>query len=84
MVSRKSVELKRLKKIVSVLESHESGLWLREIARQTNLHVETVKRIITKHTLIFDEYADFTQYNIKLKLVRLKPNYKFVFDKVVG
>jgi len=83
MSKRKQTELKRLKKIVSVLEMHPNGLWMREIARQTNLHVEIVKRIISRHTLIFEEYADFTQYNIKLKLIRLRDGYNLVFRNLV-
>ena len=61
-------------KIVRTLRFHAGGLWIREIARQTNLHMETVRRLIDKHPQVFSEYADFTSYKINLKIVRLADN----------
>ena len=45
---------------------------MRELARQAGLHSETVRRIVISHPKIFTEYADFTKYGIKLKIVKLK------------
>jgi DNA-binding IclR family transcriptional regulator len=66
---------KELKKIISILNKTPNGLWIREIARQSKLHSETVRRLIIKYPQIFIEYADFTPYKINLKLIKLKnPN----------
>ena len=65
-------ELVNLFKILRVLKDAQGGLWIREIARQTKMHMETARRIINKYPKIFEEYADFTNYNINLKIIRLK------------
>ena len=65
-------ELVNLFKIIGLLKTASGGLWFREIARQTKMHMETVRRIIIKYPKIFEEYADFTSYNINLKIIRLK------------
>ena len=79
---REIKEISRLKKLTRILEKYPTGLWLRELSRQAKLHPEKTRRIISKYPLIFDEYADFTQYNIKLKLIKLKPNYKQKYKKI--
>ena len=65
-------ELVNLFKIISILKPAAGGLWFREIARQTKMHMETVRRIVVKYPKIFEEYADFTNYNINLKIIKLK------------
>ncbi|MCK4550615.1 MAG: hypothetical protein KAT91_01550 [Candidatus Aenigmarchaeota archaeon] len=65
-------ELVNLFKIINILKGTPGGLWVREIARQTKMHMETARRIINKYPKIFEEYADFTNYNINLKIIRLK------------
>ena len=65
-------ELVNLFKIIGLLKTASGGLWVREIARQTKMHMETARRIIIKYPKIFEEYADFTSYNINLKIIRLK------------
>ncbi|MCK5233362.1 MAG: hypothetical protein KAJ91_00950 [Candidatus Aenigmarchaeota archaeon] len=65
-------EARRLAKIVSILQRTPGGLWVRELARQAGLHSETTRRIVISHPKIFTEYADFTKYGIKLKIVKLK------------
>ncbi|MCK4555067.1 MAG: hypothetical protein KAT83_00515 [Candidatus Aenigmarchaeota archaeon] len=67
-----TLEARRLAKMVSVLQRTPGGLWMRELARQANLHSETVRRIVISHPKIFTEYADFTKYGIKLKIVKLR------------
>lgn len=65
-------ELEYMAKIVNALKSNPGGLWVREISRQTKLHMEVVRRVVNKYPQIFQEYADFTAYKINLKIIRLK------------
>ena len=65
-------DMENLVKIAQSLKSNPGGLWVREISRQTKLHMETVRRLITKYPQIFQEYADFTAFKINLKIIRLK------------
>ncbi len=65
-------EVEQTSRIIRVLKKHPYGLWIREIARQAGLHMEQVRRIINRYPEIFEEYADFTDYRINLKIVRLK------------
>jgi len=67
-----SLETARLSKMIHALKSNPGGLWIRELARQTGLHSETVRRLVLKHPKIFVEYADFTKYGINLKIVKLR------------
>ena len=69
-----SREAEYASRIIKVLKKHPYGLWIREIARQAGLHMEQVRRIIGAYPEIFEEYADFTNYKINLKIVRLKRN----------
>ena len=67
--------LSRIKKVISLLNLHEGGLWLREISRQTGIHIEEIRRLIHLYPMLFEEYADFTPYSINLKIIKLKnPN----------
>ncbi len=65
-------ERKNLIKIIKILKDNPTGLWIRELARQSKLHMETTRRLIQKYPQIFEEYADFTPYRINLKLIKLK------------
>lgn len=65
-------DAKNLAKIINALKASTGGLWIREISRQTALHLETVRRLIKKYPFLFEEYADFTQYKINLKIIKLK------------
>ena len=65
-------DMENIGKIISSLKTNPGGLWVREISRQTKLHMETVRRIVNKYPQIFQEYADFTAYKINLKIIRLK------------
>jgi len=66
------VEVEHASKIIKVLRKYPYGLWVREIARQSGLHMEQVRRVISKYPELFEEYADFTNYKINLKIIRLK------------
>ena len=59
-------------KIFHALKQFPGGLWVRELARRTKLHMEVVRRIILKHPDVFQNYADFTNYNINLKIIKLR------------
>lgn len=65
-------ERARLAAMVRVLKAHPTGLWIRELARRTGLHMETVRRLVKKYPNTFVEYADFTKYGINLKIVKLR------------
>jgi hypothetical protein len=60
-------------KIVRCLKEAEGGwLWVREIARRTNLHHKTVSRLIDKHLEMFVETQAMEPFNVHM--IRLKPN----------
>ncbi|NOQ56057.1 MAG: hypothetical protein GQ477_04600 [Nanohaloarchaea archaeon] len=65
-------ERKNIVKIIKIMKENPTGLWIRELARQSKLHMETARRIIQKYPELFEEYADFTPYRINLKLIKLK------------
>ncbi len=68
-------ERENIVKLIGVLKKHKGGLWIRELSRQSKLHMETVRRLIQRYPEVFEQYADFTSYRINLKLIRLKnPN----------
>ena len=62
----------RLIKVLSILNNHQGGLWMREIARQSGIHLEEIRRLITNYPEFFEQYADFTPYNINLKIIKSK------------
>ncbi|MBW6462091.1 MAG: hypothetical protein K0B07_03540 [DPANN group archaeon] len=65
-------ERKNLLKLINILKENPTGLWIRELSRQSKLHMEISRRLIQKYPQIFEEYADFTPYKINLKLIKLK------------
>ncbi len=65
-------ERKNLLKLIDILRANPNGLWIREIARQSKIHMETARRLIQKYPQVFEDYADFTAYKINLKLIKLK------------
>lgn len=72
MVISPDKEIEHLVKIVKALKAHPGGLWIRELARQSDMHMESARRIIKQYPQLFQEYADFTAYRINLKIIRLK------------
>ena len=60
-----------MRKLVAELRANPGGLWVREIARRTGIHMETARRLIDRHPQVFREYADFTAYRINLKIIKL-------------
>ena len=65
-------ERKNLLKLIDILRANPNGLWIRELSRQANIHMEIARRLIQKYPQIFEDYADFTAYKINLKLIKLK------------
>jgi len=63
---------KTLQKVVAVLTKNPGGLWIREISRQSGVHMESVRRLIKKYPFIFEEYADFTPYKVNFKIIKLR------------
>ncbi len=66
-----SDQVKNIRKMIVELRNNPGGLWVREIARRCGIHMETARRIIERHPLIFRKYADFTAYRINLKIIAL-------------
>lgn len=59
-------------KIVRCLKKAEGGwLWVREIARRTDLHHKTVSRLIDKYLTMFVETQAMEPFNVHM--IRLKP-----------
>ena len=65
-------ERKNLLKLIDILRANQGGLWIRELSRQADIHMETARRLIQKYPQVFEDYADFTAYKINLKLIKLK------------
>ncbi len=59
-------------KIVKCLKQSEEGwLWIREIARRTNLHHKTVSRLVDNHLTMFVDVQRLEPFNVEM--IRLKP-----------
>jgi len=59
-------------KIVKCLKGAEEGwLWIREIARRTNLHRKTVSRLVDNHLSMFVDIQTMEPFNVRM--IRLKP-----------
>jgi len=59
-------------KIVKCLKGAEEGwLWIREIARRTNLHHKTVSRLVDNHLSMFVDMQAMEPFNVRM--IRLKP-----------
>jgi hypothetical protein len=67
-------ELENVAKIFKVLDEANGWLWIREIARRTNLNHKTVSRLLNKYFLPFIEvqYLPF-----RVKLVKFKEKISF-------
>lgn len=64
--------IKNVIKIVNCLKQSEEGwLWVREIARRTDLHHKTVSRLIENHLTMFIDVQKFEPFNVEM--IRLKP-----------
>ena len=68
---KKGPDKDKIKKIKQVLSKNPSGLWVREIARQTNLDKSTVSLYLSKY--IESEIEEiFSVNNRWIKFVRLR------------
>ena len=70
-------------KIVKCLKGAEEGwLWIREIARRTNLHHKTISRLIDNHLTMFVDMQTMEPFNVRM--IKLKPGadlngiYRFI------
>lgn len=73
-------DIGNLKKIIAALKANAGGLWVREIARQSGLHLDVVRRLLVTYPFLFEEYADFTQYGVRLKIIKLRRGVAEVED----
>ena len=63
--------IRNIVKIVQCLKNAEEGwLWIREIARRTELHHKTVSRLIDKHLEMFIDRQTMEPFNVEM--IRLK------------
>ncbi len=65
---RTSPDPKKIEKILGVLKSHPEGIWIRELARQTNLDKSLISRYINTH---LQDQVEFP-ITFPIKLVKLK------------
>ena len=63
-------ELENVAKIFKCLKEAKGWLWIREIARRTNLNHKTVSKLLFKYFEPFIEVQDFEPFRIKF--VRMK------------
>jgi len=63
--------VRNIAKIVQCLKNAEEGwLWIREIARRTELHHKTVARLVDKHLGMFIDRQTMEPFNVEM--IRLK------------
>lgn len=70
----KKLDNQKISLILGVLYRNESGLWLRELSKQTNLHPSTVNFYVERvlSPLLIDERVGNDEKPI-LRVIRLKP-----------
>lgn len=61
-----------LQKIIAVLSNEPEGLWIREIARRTNLKSATVTYFVNRHHDLFEEQNVESGERKFFRIVRLK------------
>jgi hypothetical protein len=63
--------IRNIVKIVQCLKNAEEGwLWIREIARRTELHHKTVSRLVDKYLTMFIDRQTMEPFNVEM--IRLK------------
>ncbi|MEK6940809.1 MAG: helix-turn-helix domain-containing protein [Nanoarchaeota archaeon] len=67
-MKQKQPDQKKLELILKTLKAHPQGLWIREIARKTNLDKSLVSRYINEH---LKNHVNLST-NLPIKLVKLK------------
>lgn len=72
MGRRRGPDIKKIKLIREVLRENLQGLWVREIARKTNLDKSTVSRYLAKYMKNEVEETFPTVKGGLIKVVRLK------------
>lgn len=66
------VMLEKIGKVIFLLKEAEDWLHIREIARKTEIHPQTVSNIIDKYLNNFVLVENFNEYGLKVKLIKLK------------
>jgi predicted DNA-binding transcriptional regulator YafY len=62
--------IRNILKIVECLNNAKDWMWIRQIARKTNLHHKTVSRLIDTYLSIFIEEQSLEPF--KIRMIRLK------------
>lgn len=69
---KKGPDMKKIEKIRNILKRHPNGLWIREIARKTNIDKSTVSIYLAKYMINDIEDTHPHVKNDMIKVVRLK------------
>lgn len=64
--------MEKTEDIIKLLKKNPSGLWIREISRRSNLHMETVRRIVSRNKNLFETIEYKTANKVNLKIIKLK------------
>jgi len=70
MKEKRKDELENVLKILILLKKVNGWIWIREIARRTNLHHKTVSRLLSKYFSQFIEEQKLAPF--KARFIRLK------------
>ena len=80
MGRKKGFDQRKIASIISALATHQDGLWLRQIARETDLHPLTVKKYLeTALSPLVEDVSLGQTGKPLLRIVRLKP---FVIERL--
>ncbi len=83
--------LEKIGKVLFILKEAEDWLHIREIARKTEIHPQTISNIIDKYIYQSVITQNFNEYGLKVKLVKIKDRnidlekllrYLYVIDKI--
>ncbi len=64
--------LEKIGKVIFVLKEAEDWIYIREIARKTEIHPQTVSNILNKYLNSFILTQNFNEYGFRIKLVKIK------------
>ena len=74
MGRRRGFDKGKISRIVSVLYSHQDGVWIRQIARETSMHHNTVTKYVdTVMKPLVEDVSLGRQSKPMLRVIRLKP-----------
>ncbi len=66
----RKIDQNKLDEIIKVLKNYPNGIWIRELARKTNLDKSLVSRYVNLY--LKNEVEDVYKTNHPIKIIRLK------------